>query len=719
MNRAICLVILLAVLLTACGVPDPLETPSPPPPVDTATPDVTATASATVTLTPTLTPTRTQTPTVTLTPTPTPTIPPVGAGTPLPPLGGPIIELTMLRVRQMAQWGRGRVDGLAWSPGGGLIAVTTPLGVYLYGTQTFTSPLLLDAGGAASLPVFSPDGRFLAVDTAPSGSGAGLNVPERRVQVWEISGTEISLRATLATSQPALAITFNPNGELVAVVSVRGGAQYQRWELANQRQVQAMNLISGETAAAAAISPDFRVVATRGDTGPVRLWRLANGINIASSQVNERAGMLAFSPDSSLLAVTYPDFTGDFTNQNQIRVWRVPTGSGGLTDLAYSLTNPETAVGSDETLISLAWSTDGVYIAAGSADQRVSVWRAGASAPAYRTFQTSTLPRHLSFAPPSFPGSPRLASGALEVWDLNVAPPGNARAVFTNDFLPGLYDMEFSPSGSVLALASHSLIEMRSTADGTRTLAITNMRGPVRAISYSPDGTQLVAACQDGTTRLYRTSDGLFTALLGEPTVPMLAADFSSNGFWIISSGEDMLVRVYRATDGALMYAIREPFVGYKLLFSPNSNQFASLTTSGVRLRGFFSTLERVDLDWEAWIGGVGLSDIAYSPGQEYLALVGNNVVRVIDPIFREEVYNIFEPSGALPWSVAFSPDNAFMAVGYSDGRIRLFWAQDGRLMHSWQAHPDSVTRLTFRRDGRLLASLGSEGTLRLWGVDE
>jgi WD40 repeat protein len=91
----------------------------------------------------------------------------------------------------------------------------------------------------------------------------------------------------------------------------------------------------------------------------------------------------------------------------------------------------------------------------------------------------------------------------------------------------------------------------------------------------------------------------------------------------------------------------------------------------------------------------------------------------VVSPTNGDVAYTLYEPNGALPWAVAFSPDNAFLAVGWSDGMIRFYWAQDGTLMKTWQAHPESVLRLAFSRDSHLLASLGSEGTIRIWGTGE
>jgi len=708
--------LMLILLLAACTT-TPTTTPTSGlptlPPTWTPTPSPSATPTRTITPTPTITPT------MTATPTPTATLEPARPGTALPPVTSPIIELTMGDVRLLAEWGRGRVDGLAWSADDCWIAVTTPLGIYLYDATAPGAPQVLTTGGAASRPVFSGDGRYLAVNIFPTGTGYDMAIPAHYVEVWDV-GLDAPARLTqLETRGQALALAFD-GGELLALVRMDGGAQLQRWDIASGQRGQALNLTGGESAVEAALSSDLSLAATRGSGGPVRIWRLADGINLATTnEPGETAGRLAFSPDGRWLAVTYPDQKKDFFNTNLVKVWQVPDGAGPLSQLAYALSAPAAGEGAEETLISLAWSPDGAYIAAGFEDQRVVVWRSVPSAP-FRELAGASLPRFLAWAPGPGPdqADPRLAAGGLEVWRIGAAGGVPERLAYVNDFLPGLFDMQFSPDGETLALASYGMIDLRSTADGRSRLAITGMDGPVNGVAYSPTGAFLAAACQDGTARFYQASDGRYLALVGEPTQPLLAADFSSDGRWLAFSGENMLVQIFRVKDGVLMYGLREPFVGYELRFSPNSNQIASLTTSGVRLREMDATEEKIILGLEHWVGGVGLTDMAYSPGQEFLALVGNDVVRVLDPLTGELIYTLYEPGGALPWAVAFSPDNAFLAVGWSDGHIRLYWAQDGRSLHGWTGHPGSVSRLAFTRDGRLLASLGEEGTLRLWGID-
>ncbi len=714
--RRVALLWLVVGLLTACAAPTPTAAPTAGLP--TLLPTWTMTSSPTATATRTITPTPTVTPTFTATPTATATLEPVGSGTLLPPVSTPIIELSMRDVRLLAQWGRGRVDGLAWSPAGGWIAVTTPLGIYLYNAATFSAPRHLQTGGAASRPVFSSDGRYLAVNVFPAGIGYDMAVPVHVVEVWNVGIAEPVQLARLETGGLALAMAFR-EGELLVLVRQDGGAQFQRWNLTSGQREQAINLTGGESAVEAVLSGDLSLAATRGVSGPVRIWRLADGINLATTnEPGEQAGPLAFSPDGRYLAVGYPDNRRDFYNTNLVKIWYVPNGIGPLSQMAYALSAPSTGEGEKETLISLAWSPDGAYIAAGYEDQRVVVWRSVPSVP-FRELRGATLPRFLAWAPANDleNPNPRLAAGGLEVWRIGAAGGIPDRLAYVDDFLPGLYDMQFSPDGATLALASYGKIDFRSTANGDSRLVITGMDGPVNGLAFNPSGELLAAACQDGTTRLYLASDGTYLTPIGKPTYPILAVDFSADGRWLASSNENMLIQIYRVKDGVLMYGLNEPYVGYELRFSPNSNQVASLTTSGVRLREMDATEEDIEIGLESWIGGVGLTDLAYSPGQEYLALVGNDVVRVVDLEIREIAYTIYEPGGALPWAVAFSPDNAFLAVGWSDGVIRLYWAQDGRLMHSWAAHPASISRMAFTRDGRLLASLGTEGTLRLWGV--
>lgn len=714
--------LLLALFLSGCAG----DTPTPVPTLtSTTTPVRTATASATPTRTATPTwtpaPTRTHTPTPTTIPTFTPTPLPAAAGTELPGASEPIIEANLPRLGLLAEWGRGRIDGLAWS-GQGEIAIGTPLGVYLYADPSnLNFPRRIHTQAPADRLAYSPSGRLLAVDINSPGSGGSLpggreqgTLSPNRVQIWDVSIVQPVLLATLEPQGLVLAMAFNGEDELLILARQQNGAQFQRWTVSDAQQRLAINLSGGETASVGVFSLDLNTAATHGERGPVRIWRLADGINLATTRESgETAGPMSFSPDGRLLAVGYGDEKVDFTNTNVVRVWSVPDG-GPYSDLRFSLTDPGQVEGERETLISLAWSPDGQMIAAGSEDYSVHVWKAVPSQ-AFRRLEGQVLPRFLAWSA----DSTRLVTGGVEVWRVAEVDGSNERLSAATDFLPAIFDMKFTPNSSTLALAGYSRVDFLSAQTGSKVQAITGMDGPVNAVAFDPTGEIMVAACQDGTARVYQMQRGVQTNLLGEPGLPMLAVDFSNNGMWVAVAGENMLVRVYRVLDGALMIGLLEPFVSYQLAFAPNSDQFASLTTSGVRLRSIDDDIEDPTTNLQGVIGGTGLSDMAYAPDSRYLALVGNNVIRVVDPLDRTDVYSLSHAAGLTPFSVAFSPDNAFMAVGWSDGTIGIYWAADGELLRTLPAHLEPVQRLVFSQDGHLLASQGDEGTIRIWGIPQ
>ena len=67
--------------------------------------------------------------------------------------------------------------------------------------------------------------------------------------------------------------------------------------------------------------------------------------------------------------------------------------------------------------------------------------------------------------------------------------------------------------------------------------------------------------------------------------------------------------------------------------------------------------------------------------------------------------------------AVDFSADGATVAVGGSDGSVRLWDARDGRELVTLRGHNGAVDALDFRSDGSQLVSAGSDGHVRVWAL--
>jgi WD40 repeat protein len=96
---------------------------------------------------------------------------------------------------------------------------------------------------------------------------------------------------------------------------------------------------------------------------------------------------------------------------------------------------------------------------------------------------------------------------------------------------------------------------------------------------------------------------------------------------------------------------------------------------------------------------------------------------RLTDPssaVARGRSVPAVEPTGEANLSVAalaFSPDDATLAAGCSDGVIRLWDVASGALCQTLSGHVGVISRLAFAPDGRTLVSLGEDNVLNLWHV--
>jgi WD40 repeat protein len=71
------------------------------------------------------------------------------------------------------------------------------------------------------------------------------------------------------------------------------------------------------------------------------------------------------------------------------------------------------------------------------------------------------------------------------------------------------------------------------------------------------------------------------------------------------------------------------------------------------------------------------------------------------------------------PRTVTFLSDCRVVAVGGSDGKVRLWDVQTGKLQETLGGHTDEVYSIACSPDGKTLASVSQDETLRLWPVNK
>jgi RNA polymerase sigma factor (sigma-70 family) len=111
--------------------------------------------------------------------------------------------------------------------------------------------------------------------------------------------------------------------------------------------------------------------------------------------------------------------------------------------------------------------------------------------------------------------------------------------------------------------------------------------------------------------------------------------------------------------------------------------------------------------------GGNTVSSVAFSPDGKLVG-VGAWDMKVWSADTGEEVAFLGRQDMGRSWPVAFAPDGKTLATGYGPA-VKLWDVATWQERASLAGHTREVNGLAFARDGKTLATAGSDGTVKLW----
>jgi WD40 repeat protein/tRNA A-37 threonylcarbamoyl transferase component Bud32 len=111
------------------------------------------------------------------------------------------------------------------------------------------------------------------------------------------------------------------------------------------------------------------------------------------------------------------------------------------------------------------------------------------------------------------------------------------------------------------------------------------------------------------------------------------------------------------------------------------------------------------------------VNSVAFSPDSRTLASGSyGHRIKLWDVQSQGEIATLTGHSSSVE-SVAFSPDGQTLASGSSDHTIKLWDVPSQRQIATLTGHPDTVNSVAFSPDGRMLASGSRDQTIKLWDV--
>lgn len=656
---------------------------------------------------------------------------------------------------------------LAFSPDGRLLATATfhTNTIKLWETATGRELRDLSTGGqnTTSLsPVFafSPDSRLLAA--------AGGN---NSVKVWDlITGREVqTLSGAQASFMGALGVNylaFSADGrKLVTISDAIRVWDTSSWREATTMQMANMNPAAGLTGGGGgvALSPDGNQLA-RVDNEQIKFIDLAAGKEVRSIDLPDARLLnveLSFTPDGHLLvagidekklklwdvtsksecvqAPTQKDFSFiQFSSDGRlmalcenytVKIWETATGKA-----LPAIDVPNTGVFVETGGVYAGFSADGKKIATGGFGTQTILWETETG----KQIQQLRGRTNAAYAVAFSADGTQLTSGGRTRWDLRTGQ-GRRLSSSNSDKTFGMP----SPDGKLIAMfaPNTSAVTIYDASNGRtlQALAPANSSSGVERVYFSPDGhslavtymtsqgVQMIGRLPSSELKIWDVTTGHETQTLTLSTSPV-EVGFSSDGRELATVSTQGEITLWDAASGSRLRTMTsspgQSFNPMSMLGNfpmpqpgkrPNIKNMPQITNMP-NMDDLSAMMTNMLGTMTAGTMGRSVTSLAFSPDGKVLASGGVESKSNFDmaTMMGQATGNQKRSKNQPPPSTEDFMKNLKVET---IGQVVLWNPETGQQLGAIKGHGKGITDVVFSRDAKMIASAGTDNSIKLWDV--
>jgi WD40 repeat protein/tRNA A-37 threonylcarbamoyl transferase component Bud32 len=240
----------------------------------------------------------------------------------------------------------------------------------------------------------------------------------------------------------------------------------------------------------------------------------------------------------------------------------------------------------------------------------------------------------------------------------------------------------------------------------------------ILVVAFSPDGSLLAAASQDGKVTLWNAHDkqrlgelmhgDLVRSIAFSPSQPILA-----------TLAQDQFLRIWDLTTRSNIWRVPVSYTKNgpttaAIAFSPDGTLLAIGATAGLVAVSNLVSKTQFELD----TGEKDITEVAFSPDKKTLASRNRLGLLRLWNLASRRVEHVLPHGGWGESSIAFSPDGTKIASTGVDRVLNLWDTASGRLLQTATNILGFPTSASFSRDGKTIAIANSEHTITLRDVE-
>jgi eukaryotic-like serine/threonine-protein kinase len=414
--------------------------------------------------------------------------------------------------------------------------------------------------------VLEHPGPVYAAALSPDGKTALTACHDGAARLWDVATGRPRGEPLRHAGGGVFAAAFSPDGRIVLTGGMDRTARL--WDAVTGRPV-GEPLGHAGVVHAAAFSPDGKSFATAGAT--VTLWDAASRERLGElGEARQRITCIRFSPDGRTLVHGGHGVTLAWDVESRKAIGTLKTG---LVRLAYR-PDGKAVVGSQEDGTTYLWepvpgtvhrlgiepggpvhaieySPDGATIRTAGGDGKVRSWDAVTNGARGVPIQHQAAVHAAALTRDGKVALTGGADGRARLWDLTL--PASSTTLRPGGYLDRA---TYSPDGKVIATATRraargaamasapALVQLWDAATGEQVGRPLVHPQPVSAVTFSPDGQDVLTACADGEVRLWRAADARVTATFSHRDA-VSAAAFSPDGQLVLTGSRDTTAQLW------------------------------------------------------------------------------------------------------------------------------------------------------------------------------